>query len=137
MISSANFAIPVPAVGDEPSVLLSAKIWYTKAEAGYGGQEATVTVSVPMPGVLQCWSVTLRKICVPSCAPSGSAVVLEFLPYRKDDWTSRRDELRHTYFASRGYIACRVDMRGSGASEGYMLHPFAMASRRKRRERYV
>ncbi len=28
--------------------------------------------------------------------------ILEYLPYRKTDWTSDRDQRRHTYFASHG-----------------------------------
>lgn len=41
-------------------------------------------------------------------------VILEYLPYRKDDWTLRY----HRYFAEQGYVMCRLDIRGTGASEG-------------------
>ena len=44
--------------------------------------------------------------------------LLEYLPYRKDDGTIERDYPLHTYFAHRGYITARVDIRGTGASEG-------------------
>lgn len=44
--------------------------------------------------------------------------VLEYLPYRKDDGTAARDYPIHTYFAHRGYVSVRVDIRGFGASEG-------------------
>lgn len=44
--------------------------------------------------------------------------VLEFLPYRKDDFTALRDEIRHKYFAGFGYTSIRVDIRGTGDSEG-------------------
>ncbi|CUJ85454.1 Cocaine esterase [Ruegeria denitrificans] len=46
--------------------------------------------------------------------------ILEFLPYRKRDGTSVRDELTHPWFAERGYACIRVDMRGNGDSEGVM-----------------
>jgi uncharacterized protein len=44
--------------------------------------------------------------------------LLEYLPYRKDDGTAAGDYPRHTYFAHRGYMSVRVDIRGFGASEG-------------------
>lgn len=47
--------------------------------------------------------------------------ILEYLPYRKRDGTSERDALNHPYFAGYGYASIRVDMRGSGDSEGVML----------------
>ena len=43
--------------------------------------------------------------------------LLEALPYRKDDLTlAERDEYER--FASHGYAVCRVDLRGTGTSEG-------------------
>ena len=44
--------------------------------------------------------------------------LLEYLPYRLDDWTSVRDSERHPYYASHGYASIRVDIRGTGSSEG-------------------
>jgi uncharacterized protein len=44
--------------------------------------------------------------------------LLEYLPYRKDDDTAARDYPMHAYFARRGYVSVRVDIRGFGASEG-------------------
>jgi uncharacterized protein len=46
-------------------------------------------------------------------------VVLEYLPYRLADYTSIRDHRRHPYFVSNGIAVARVDIRGSGNSEGY------------------
>ena len=46
--------------------------------------------------------------------------VLEYIPYRKRDGTLPRDELMHPYMARAGYACIRVDMRGSGDSEGLM-----------------
>jgi putative CocE/NonD family hydrolase len=43
-------------------------------------------------------------------------VILEYLPYRKDDL--RPYTGYHHYFAQHGYVGCRVDIRGTGASEG-------------------
>jgi uncharacterized protein len=44
--------------------------------------------------------------------------ILEYLPYRKDDWSLERDWKLHSYFVRRGYVVARVDIRGTGASEG-------------------
>ncbi len=47
--------------------------------------------------------------------------VLEYIPYRKRDGTRGRDDPMHGFFAAAGYAALRVDMRGSGDSDG-LLH---------------
>jgi len=46
--------------------------------------------------------------------------ILEYLPYRKRDGTTVRDAWNHPYFAGHGYASVRVDMRGSGDSEGVL-----------------
>lgn len=46
--------------------------------------------------------------------------ILEYIPYRKRDLVRARDERNHPFFASHGYVCLRVDMRGSGDSEGVM-----------------
>ncbi len=50
--------------------------------------------------------------------------LLEYLPYRKTDGTHVRDALTHPYLAGHGYASIRVDMRGSGDSEGIMLDEY-------------
>ena len=50
--------------------------------------------------------------------------ILEYLPYRKRDGTAERDALTHPYFAGHGYAAVRVDMRGSGESDGILLDEY-------------
>jgi uncharacterized protein len=44
--------------------------------------------------------------------------VLEYLPYRKDDGMLERDLGLYPYLVSRGYVGARVDIRGTGRSEG-------------------
>ncbi|MFG2106489.1 CocE/NonD family hydrolase [Micromonospora chersina] len=51
-------------------------------------------------------------------------VLLEYLPYRRGDWTAPRDAQRHPWYAGHGYASVRVDMRGSGDSEGVMLDEY-------------
>lgn len=50
--------------------------------------------------------------------------VLEYLPYRKNDFTAIRDSARHPYFAGHGYASIRVDIRGSGDSDGILLDEY-------------
>ncbi len=50
--------------------------------------------------------------------------LLEYLPYRKNDGTAVRDSIRHPYLAGHGYAAVRVDMRGSGDSDGILLDEY-------------
>jgi putative CocE/NonD family hydrolase len=44
--------------------------------------------------------------------------ILEYLPYRKDDWTLPRDLALYPFVVDQGYVGARVDIRGTGASEG-------------------
>jgi len=44
--------------------------------------------------------------------------ILEYIPYRKRDFTRSRDERMHPYVAGHGYATVRVDLRGTGESEG-------------------
>ena len=55
---------------------------------------------------------------LPRGAPAPA--VLEYIPYRKRDMVRARDERNHPVFARHGYACVRVDMRGSGESEGLM-----------------
>ena len=60
------------------------------------------------------------KLYMPDGAKAGDKfpAVLEYHPYRKDDGTAARDYPLYAYFARRGYVCARVDIRGFGGSEG-------------------
>lgn len=65
------------------------------------------------------------RIWLPEEAPRRPVpAVLEYIPYRKRDGTRARDEPMHGYFASQGYAAVRVDMRGSGESDGLLADEY-------------
>ncbi len=51
--------------------------------------------------------------------------ILEYIPYRKRDGTIARDEIMHKYFAGRGYAVVRLDLRGSGESQGLMFDEYS------------
>lgn len=50
--------------------------------------------------------------------------ILEYLPYRRRDGTAVRDALTHPYFAGHGYASIRVDIRGSGDSDGVLTDEY-------------
>ncbi len=45
--------------------------------------------------------------------------IIEVLPYRKRDIYAVRDAMHHRYFAGHGYATMRVDIRGTGDSDGH------------------
>ena len=47
-------------------------------------------------------------------------VLLEYLPYRKNEDRGGR-YAQYAYFVRRGYVVARVDIRGTGASEGTLI----------------
>jgi putative CocE/NonD family hydrolase len=90
---------------------------------------ATFAVSAPAYArltVREAW-IPMRdgtRLAVNLFFPVGLArgarlpVILEYLPYRKDDWSVSRDVADYSYFVRRGYVAARLDVRGTGRSEG-------------------
>ncbi|MGP0049425.1 MAG: CocE/NonD family hydrolase [Solirubrobacteraceae bacterium] len=50
--------------------------------------------------------------------------VLEYLPYRLTDGTAYSDATHHPYFAAHGYASIRVDIRGTGNSDGILLDEY-------------
>ena len=72
---------------------------------------------VPMPDGTRL----AAKIWLPEAALAGAApvpVLLEYLPYRKRDGTRTRDQGLHMYVAGHGYACVRLDIRGTGDSDG-------------------
>ncbi len=51
--------------------------------------------------------------------------VLEYIPYRKDDYSAKRDSNTIAHFARHGYACIRVDMRGSGSSDGVLFDEYS------------
>lgn len=61
------------------------------------------------------------KIWLPKNAEKSPVPgILEYIPYRKRDLTAYNDHKLHGYFAKSGYAGIRVDLRGSGDSEGIL-----------------
>ncbi len=65
------------------------------------------------------------RIWLPDDADASPVpAILEYIPYRKRDFTRARDEPMHYYFAGHGYAAVRVDLRGSGDSDGLLADEY-------------
>jgi len=59
------------------------------------------------------------RIWLPNSAKKNSLpAILEYLPYRKRDGTAQRDDSTYPHFAAAGYVGVRVDISGTGESEG-------------------
>ncbi len=72
-------------------------------------------VMIPMPDGIQL----VADIYMPTDIPAGEhlPVLLEYTPYRKNDSRGSRYGV-YTYFVKRGYVVARVDIRGTGNSQG-------------------
>ncbi len=65
--------------------------------------------------------IELSARCWQPTDPTPVPAILEYVPYRKRGGLETRDEIMHRYVASHGYACVRVDIRGSGESEGVLL----------------
>ena len=62
-----------------------------------------------------------RRLATRIWMPTGDGpfpAILEYLPYRKRDGTAPRDETTHPVFSDAGYVCVRVDVSGTGDSDG-------------------
>jgi hypothetical protein len=65
-------------------------------------------------------AATLWRPQVPQPVPA----ILEFLPYRRRDGTAFRDRQMAPYLAGHGFAYARVDLRGTGDSEGVLTDEY-------------
>ncbi len=76
---------------------------------------------IPMPDGCRL----AARIWLPEDAESSPVpAIIEYIPYRKRDNTRWRDEPLHRYFAGHGYASVRIDLRGSGESDGLLLDEY-------------
>ncbi len=66
------------------------------------------------------------RLWLPAVAHRPAPAILEYIPYRKRDGTRARDAAMHGYYAEHGYAAVRVDMRGSGDSDGHLADEYLL-----------
>ena len=53
--------------------------------------------------------------------------ILEYIPYRKRDGSRLRDDAMHGWWAGHGYASVRLDVRGTGESEGRITDEYTEA----------
>jgi predicted acyl esterase len=110
-------------------VLAAVGITWASARAG----EPTAARAEPSPAR---YGIEMREARIPMpdgvrlaadlFAPTGGRagerfpVLLEYLPYRKTEGRGRNYAL-YSYFVRRGYLVARVDIRGTGNSEGRLI----------------
>ncbi|MEM9692700.1 MAG: CocE/NonD family hydrolase [Myxococcota bacterium] len=85
--------------------------------------EEVENVFIPLPDGIRL----AARLFLPRTDGAPSPVILEYLPYRKRDFMRARDEPMHRYFAAHGYAVARVDVRGSGDSDGAMTDEYSVA----------
>ncbi len=84
-----------------------------------------VAMHDPVWIVLSDGTKLVARIWLPDDADTNNVpAILEYLPYRRRDGTAVRDYLTHPYLAGHGYACVRVDMRGTGDSDGLLLDEY-------------
>jgi putative CocE/NonD family hydrolase len=79
-------------------------------------------VWIPMPD----GAVFAGRLWLPPERGSAKVpVVLEWIPYRQSDLTAVGDSMLHGWFAAHGIAALRVDLRGSGNSDGTLQDEYS------------
>src|SRR5439155_372872 len=110
---------------------------------GGRGRAVKVVTAFPRPvtRIEHCWiplpdgcRLAARVWLPEDAATFPVPAIVEYIPYRKRDFTRGRDEPMHHYFAGHGYAAVRVDVRGSGDSDGVLLDEVWL--RHQRRDAY-
>lgn len=82
-------------------------------------------LKIPMPdGCLLAATLWLPEGCGPVPA------VLEYLPYRKREGTRTRDQQMHGWLAGHGYACLRLDIRGTGDSQGLIEDEYSPQEQR-------
>ena len=78
-------------------------------------------IEIPMPDGTKL----AARIWMPEDAEARPVpAILEYIPYRKNDKTLERDHARAPWLAGQGYAYVRLDLRGTGESEGLMLDEY-------------
>lgn len=83
--------------------------------------EITETVWIEMPD----GKSLAGRLWLPAGARRSAVPgLMEMMPYRRRDFSRRRDDELHGWFAGHGYAVLRVDTRGTGDSEGLLMDEY-------------
>ncbi|TCK23551.1 hypothetical protein EV667_3390 [Ancylobacter aquaticus] len=75
---------------------------------------------IPMPDGVRLAARLWRPAGLDRPVPA----IVEYIPYRKSDGMAARDARVHPFFAAHGYACLRIDIRGSGDSEGLLADEY-------------
>ena len=64
------------------------------------------------------------RVVAPDAEARPAPAILEAIPYRRSDGTCTIDEPRYAWWAERGFAGIRVDIRGSGDSDGLIYDEY-------------
>ena len=81
----------------------------------------TEDMRIPVSGGL---TLSARVWMPEGAADTPYPAILEYIPYRKRDGTIARDEQIHPFIAAHGYVCLRIDLRGSGDSDGLLTDEY-------------
>ncbi|MCZ4353569.1 CocE/NonD family hydrolase [Roseovarius aestuarii] len=83
--------------------------------------ETIENIFVPLPDGTQLAARIWRPV-----TDTPLPAILEYLPYRKRDGTRGRDDQTLGYLAGHGYVAIRLDIRGTGDSDGILTDEYTV-----------
>lgn len=86
--------------------------------------ESRLDVRIPTRDGLQ---LSANLFLPAAVGADGVPVILNTDPYRKDDWQAGWDLSLGTYLTERGYAYCRLDVRGTGSSQGVAMDEYTEA----------
>jgi uncharacterized protein len=67
------------------------------------------------------------NLFLPRATAGKVPAILNTDPYRKDDWSAAWDLTIAEYLAAHGYAYCRLDVRGTGSSDGIPIDEYTAA----------
>jgi putative CocE/NonD family hydrolase len=89
--------------------------------------ERRLDVRIPVRDGIELSANLWLPLPTPARPDERFPAILEMIPYGKDSWRFNADEGRGRWLAARGYALCRLDVRGTGSSEGVALDEYTAA----------
>src|SRR5215204_3464304 len=81
-------------------------------------------VRIPVRDGLELSANIWLPLPAPDAPHERFPVILEMIPYGKDSWRRNGDTARGEWLAARGFVLCRLDVRGTGSSPGVALDEY-------------
>ncbi len=84
-------------------------------------------VRIPVRDGLELSANLWLPVAAEDATDARFPVVLEMIPYGKDNWHRNADVAHGEWLAARGFAFCRLDVRGTGSSPGVALDEYTEA----------